>query len=252
MERSDKELSSSPTSKSDSSVQTIIPRYDHHDTSQNQSHNKKSSTNTPLNNNSNNNYNNNPLNTVLSESQLLHLQNSNHHHHQNQDGHLYNTPEFLKKDEEILSTPPHTDTINGQHPHGNIHNNNNVSASSSITLITTPKTKNDTENLPVTIWLGIVQLLLSVAMTALGVLMLARGSTLSNTGAGIWAGCICGIAGAISVINVRKALTGVLAMSLVCVATSTLAIALTGTGLVRDINLVRVVIFLFSSIFLTY
>lgn len=143
--------------------------------------------------------------------------------------HLYNIPDLVtnpKKDKEIFST----ETIVSQNP-----NINNASASSSVTLITGP-TKS---HLPITIWLAIVQLLLSIALTTLGGLVLARNATLSQTGSGIWAGGIAAIAGALGVINVRKAQTGFLAVSLICVASSTLAIALTGIGLVRDLNLVR-------------
>lgn len=148
---------------------------------------------------------------------------------QMQDGqHLYNIPDLVtnpKKDKEVFST----ETIVSQNP-----NINNASASSSVTLITGP-TKSV---LPITIWLAIVQLLLSIALTTLGGLVLARNATLSQTGSGIWAGGIAAIAGALGVINVRKAQTGFLAVSLICVASSTLAIALTGIGLVRDLNLV--------------
>lgn len=142
--------------------------------------------------------------------------------------HLYNIPDLVtnpKKDKEVFST----ETIVSQNP-----NINNASASSSVTLITGP-TKSQ---LPITIWLAIVQLLLSIALTTLGGLVLARGATLSQAGCGIWAGGIAAIAGALGVINVRKAQTGFLAVSLICVASSTLAIALTGIGLVRDLNLV--------------
>lgn len=141
--------------------------------------------------------------------------------------HLYNIPDLVTNPKkEVFST----ETIVSQNP-----NINNASASSSVTLITGP-TKS---NLPITIWLAIVQLLLSIALTTLGGLVLARSATLSQTGSGIWAGGIAAIAGALGVINVRKAQTGFLAVSLICVASSTLAIALTGIGLVRDLNLVR-------------
>lgn len=150
---------------------------------------------------------------------------------QQQDGeaqHLYNIPDLVtnpKKEKEVFST----ETIVSQNP-----NINNASASSSVTLITGP-TKS---YLPITIWLAIVQLLLSIALTTLGGLVLARNATLAQAGSGIWAGGIAAIAGALGVINVRKAQTGFLAVSLICVASSTLALALTGIGLVRDLNLV--------------
>lgn len=140
--------------------------------------------------------------------------------------HLYNIPDLVTNPKkEIFST----ETIVSQNP-----NINNASASSSVTLIAGP-TKS---NLPITIWLAIVQLILSIALTTLGGLVLARNANLSQSFSGIWAGGICAIAGALGVINVRKAQTGFLAVSLICVASSTLALALTGIGLVRDLNLV--------------
>lgn len=160
---------------------------------------------------------------------------------QTQDGeaqHLYNIPDLVtnpKKDVEVFST----ETIVSQNP-----NINNASASSSVTLITGP-TKSI---LPITIWLAIVQLLLSIALTTLGGLVLARNATLAQAASGIWAGCIAAIAGALGVINVRKAQTGFLAVSLICVASSTLAIALTGIGLVRDLNLVSFCFYFYLNV----
>lgn len=209
MERQDNKTPSiSPTPDSDStnlSVETII-----NNSTQHESSNSKNQPATAK-----------PLNTS-SAAQMS-------------DGdaqHLYNIPDLVtnpKKDKEVFST----ETIVSQNP-----NINNASASSSVTLITGP-TKSQ---LPITIWLAIVQLLLSIALTTLGGLMLARGATLAQTGSGIWAGGIAAIAGALGVINVRKAQTGFLAVSLICVASSTLAIALTGIGLVRDLNLVSCLI----------
>ncbi len=75
-----------------------------------------------------------------------------------QDGdaqHLYNIPDLVtnpKKDKEVFTT----ETIVSQNP-----NINNASASSSVTLITGP----NKSILPITIWLAIVQLLLSIALT---------------------------------------------------------------------------------------
>lgn len=88
------------------------------------------------------------------------------------------------------------------------------------------------------VWLAVGQLLCSVALTAVGVLMWTRGATFAHGAAGLWAGAVCGVAGALGVINERKARTGYLAVSLICVASSTLAMALTGIGLVRDLNAV--------------
>lgn len=53
---------------------------------------------------------------------------------------------------------------------------------------------------------------------------------------GIWAGIFAGVCGALGLLNVKPLLNGFLACSLVSVATSTLALALTGIGLVRDYN----------------
>lgn len=90
----------------------------------------------------------------------------------------------------------------------------------------------------VCIWLAVGQLLCSVCLTSVGVLMWTRGATFAHGAAGLWAGAFCGVAGALGVINERMARTGFLAVSLMCVASSTLAIALTGIGLVRDLNAV--------------
>lgn len=54
---------------------------------------------------------------------------------------------------------------------------------------------------------------------------------------GIWAGIFAGVCGALGLMNVKPLLNGFLACSLVSVATSTLALALTGIGLVRDYNI---------------
>lgn len=106
------------------------------------------------------------------------------------------------------------------------------STSSSINLLPFGLKK----KFPINIYLGILQLILSILLVAIGCLSLARTATLAKAGSGIWAGAIAGIAGSLGIINMRKAQTGFLAVSLVCVASSTLAIALTGIGLVRDSN----------------
>lgn len=106
------------------------------------------------------------------------------------------------------------------------------STSSSINLLPFGLKK----KFPINIYLGIFQLILSILLVAIGCLSLARTATLAKAGSGIWAGAIAGIAGSLGIINMRKAQTGFLAVSLVCVASSTLAIALTGIGLVRDSN----------------
>lgn len=58
-----------------------------------------------------------------------------------------------------------------------------------------------------------------------------------NLGSGIWSGIFAGIAGALGLMNIKPLLNGFLACSLISVATSTLALALTGIGLVRDYNI---------------
>ncbi|KAG5683639.1 hypothetical protein PVAND_012910 [Polypedilum vanderplanki] len=85
--------------------------------------------------------------------------------------------------------------------------------------------------------LGIIQLVLSVLLSAFGGLLLARNASLSIMGSGIWAGIFAGVCGALGLMNVKPLLNGFLACSLISVATSTLALALTGIGLVRDYNI---------------
>lgn len=102
--------------------------------------------------------------------------------------------------------------------------------------------------------LGIIQLVLSVLLSAFGGLLLARNASLSMFGSGriflkflnflilkflvgIWAGIFAGVCGALGLMNVKPLLNGFLACSLISVATSTLALALTGIGLVRDYNI---------------
>lgn len=85
--------------------------------------------------------------------------------------------------------------------------------------------------------LGIIQLVLSVTLSAFGGLLIARNASLSMIGSGIWSGIFAGIAGALGLMNIKPLLNGFVACSLISVATSTLALALTGIGLVRDYNL---------------
>lgn len=214
MERNNKEPSISPTPDSDTtghSVQTIIAK--HNGSSYPAQDNKRNGTN-------NNGYLDNSSNVMMSDVDT--------------NGHLYNTPADILSSNKEKTTYSGANNNNPEKVSNQNPNVNNASASSSVTLITTPVPN----SLPLNIWLGTVQLLLSVALTALGGLVLARSASLAGTGAGIWSGGICGIAGALGVINVRKAQTGFLAVSLICVASSTLAIALTGIGLVRDYNIV--------------
>lgn len=85
--------------------------------------------------------------------------------------------------------------------------------------------------------LGILQLVLSILLSAFGGLLIARNASLSMLGSGIWSGIFAGIAGALGLMNIKPLLNGFLACSLISVATSTLALALTGIGLVRDYNI---------------
>ncbi|XP_055841413.1 uncharacterized protein LOC129908714 [Episyrphus balteatus] len=95
---------------------------------------------------------------------------------------------------------------------------------------------NRRNSFPNQVSLGVVQLLLSIALVALGALLVVRGASLATVGGGVWTGGIAAITGALGVINMRKVQTGFLALSLVCIATSTLALAITGVGLTRDIS----------------
>ncbi|CRK91237.1 CLUMA_CG004919, isoform A [Clunio marinus] len=85
--------------------------------------------------------------------------------------------------------------------------------------------------------LGIFQLILSILLSAFGGLLLARNASLSSFGSGIWSGIFSGIAGSLGIMNLKPLLNGFLACSLISVATGTLALALTGIGLVRDYNI---------------
>lgn len=85
--------------------------------------------------------------------------------------------------------------------------------------------------------LGIFQLILSILLSALGGLLIARNASLSMIGSGIWSGIFAGISGSMGLMNIKPLLNGFLACSLISVATSTLALALTGIGLVRDYNI---------------
>lgn len=87
------------------------------------------------------------------------------------------------------------------------------------------------------VWLGGVQLVLSIILVALGGLVVARGASLAGCFAGVWTGAIAALTGAFGILSgIKKARTAFLACSLICVASSTLALALTGIGAVRDSN----------------
>ena len=113
----------------------------------------------------------------------------------------------------------------------------NGTPSSIVQLIKTKSEKPSKKKLSATIYLGTIQLLLCLVLAALGGLVIARNASLSMAGTGLWAGAICGIAGSLGLMNVKAAHTGFLAVSLICVASSTLGLALTGIGVIRDYNL---------------
>lgn len=89
---------------------------------------------------------------------------------------------------------------------------------------------------PVQIILGLLQLVLAVSLVALGSLLIVRDASLSTAGCGIWTGLIAAVTGSLGVVGLRKTQTSFLALSLVCIASSTLALAISGIGLSRDIN----------------
>lgn len=89
---------------------------------------------------------------------------------------------------------------------------------------------------PTQIILGLLQLLLAISLVALGSLLIVREVSLSAAGCGIWTGLIAAITGALGVVGLQKTQTSFLALSLVCIASSTLALAISGVGLSRDIN----------------
>jgi len=103
----------------------------------------------------------------------------------------------------------------------------------------TPTTVRHRGGVSVNTKLGIIQLVLSVLLSAFGGLCIARNCSLSMLGSGVWSGVFAGIAGALGLMNIQVLLNGFLACSLVSVATSTLALALTGIGLVRDYNIAQ-------------
>ncbi|XP_068152356.1 uncharacterized protein [Drosophila tropicalis] len=89
---------------------------------------------------------------------------------------------------------------------------------------------------PLQIVLGLLQLLLAISLVALGSLLIVRDAALSMAGCGIWTGLIAAVTGSLGVVSMRKTQTAFLALSLVCIASSTLALAISGVGLSRDLN----------------
>lgn len=89
---------------------------------------------------------------------------------------------------------------------------------------------------PLQIVLGTLQLVLAISLVALGSLLIVRDAALSMAGCGIWTGLIAAVTGSLGVVSMRKTQTAFLALSLVCIASSTLALAISGVGLSRDLN----------------
>jgi len=89
---------------------------------------------------------------------------------------------------------------------------------------------------PLQIVLGTLQLLLAISLVALGSLLIVREAALSLAACGIWTGLIAAVTGSLGVVSMRKTQTAFLALSLVCIASSTLALAVSGVNLSRDLN----------------
>ncbi|XP_058819499.1 uncharacterized protein LOC131682195 [Topomyia yanbarensis] len=120
------------------------------------------------------------------------------------------------------------------------HYSPNGGNSSLVSFLFPPGSPHSKKNsLPSTVVLGVMQLLFAIALAALGGLVLARNASLALAGTGLWCGAIAGIAGSLGLMNVKMAKTGFLAVNLICVASSTLGLALTGIGAVRDANLAQ-------------
>ncbi|XP_017060529.1 uncharacterized protein LOC108100921 [Drosophila ficusphila] len=113
------------------------------------------------------------------------------------------------------------------------------SASSSLSSKDRRKRKASNEccsAFPLQIVLGTLQLVLAISLVALGSLLIVREAALSMAGCGIWTGLIAAVTGSLGVVSMRKTQTAFLALSLVCIASSTLALAISGVGLSRDLN----------------
>lgn len=160
----------------------------------------------------------------------------------NNSSHIYTTPNMDQKED---SHHQKNNMLMMMNDNNKIIENKTLPVENQLVPTKQPNSTSSSINLlpfglkkkfPINIYLGIFQLILSILLVAIGCLSLARTATLAKAGSGIWAGAIAGIAGSLGIINMRKAQTGFLAVSLVCVASSTLAIALTGIGLVRDSN----------------
>lgn len=113
---------------------------------------------------------------------------------------------------------------------------------SSLNLLPTVEARKDSSiarGLSVNTKLGIIQLVLSLLLSAFGGLLIARSSSLAWLCSGVWAGILAGITGSLGLMNIKQLINGFLACSLICVASSTLALTFTCIGLLRDFNLMN-------------
>lgn len=129
---------------------------------------------------------------------------------------------------------PHPHMHQHQHHDTTLKSMDKPSLNSSLNLLPSQKKE---KRVTITTKLGIFQLVLSVVLSALGGLLIARNASLSMVGSGIWSGVIAGVVGSLGLMNIKPLLNGFLAVSLISVATSTLALAFSGIGLIRDYNL---------------
>lgn len=180
-----------------------------------------------------------------SKDSLTHSQVSMISKNNDGDGHshLYSTPEsVLASDQKPIMRVASKDDILERQSQGTIRTKKSVISSSPVLMQSTTATSSSQKPkplLPFTVALGVLQLVLSIVLAALGGLVIARDAAMSMMFAGIWSGAIAGIAGSLAIMNVKAARTGFLAASLVSVASGTLASSLTGIGLLRDLNVVQ-------------
>ncbi|GAB0099917.1 hypothetical protein DMENIID0001_158160 [Sergentomyia squamirostris] len=143
----------------------------------------------------------------------------------NKSSHLYSAPDLLATSEKKEAMQTEAERVE-ENEQGHIRK----MAESLIKDVTKDAEK---KRVSAGVVLGITQLILSVILSALGGLLIAREASLSSCGSGLWAAAVAAIAGAFGVLG-QRARTGFLATNLICVASSTLAMAFTGIGVVRD------------------
>jgi CD20-like family len=150
-------------------------------------------------------------------------------------------PDSEKKYETIQPTKTNEYSAKINRNHEKTLEKPKIMMNSSLNLLSAPEVEmlKPRSCISVNTKLGIIQLVLSILLSAFGGLLIARNASLSMFGSGIWSGIFAGIAGSLGLMNIKPLLNGFLACSLVCVATSTLALALTGIGLVRDYNITQ-------------